>query len=243
MRSCSPIKRRGRCSGRRPLPLTRARAGSCAISEITGAVSSYYSDRLRQYGATPAGVDWSSRESQRLRFIQLLKLINLDSAPSLIDYGCGYGALAQYLIEEHLDFTYVGFDLAESMVEAARSLIDDERCRFTAREADLQPADYVLASGIFNVKLQTDDEAWHEYVVNVLDSLASLGSKGFAFNMLSRHADPHLMRGDLYYADPGRYLRLCTERYSRRVVLLHDYELYEFTVLVRLGTAPKPLAA
>jgi hypothetical protein len=129
------------------------------------------------------------------------------------------------------------------MVKTARSLIDDERCRFTTSEGELERADYTLASGIFNVKLQTDDATWHDYVVSVLDSLSSLSGMGFAFNMLSRHADPQLMRSDLYYADPGRYLRLCAERYSRSVALLHDYGLYEFTVIVRLGTPPKPLAA
>jgi hypothetical protein len=61
--------------------------------------------------------------------------------------------------------------------------------------------------------------------------------------MLTRYADPQLMRKDLYYADPGRYFRLCKERYSRNVALLHDYDLYEFTILVRLGADAKPLVS
>jgi SAM-dependent methyltransferase len=206
-------------------------------------VSDYYTTRLEQHGATPAGVDWSSEESQRVRFAELLKLVDWDGAPSLIDYGCGYGALAQQLGREVQHFSYTGFDLAESMIEAARSLVDDPRCRFTADERELASADYALASGIFNVRLETDQARWHDYVVEVLDVLASRSERGFAFNMLTRYADPPLMRGDLYYADPGRYFQLCKERYSRHVSLLHDYELFEFTIHVRLGSEPKLLVA
>lgn len=161
----------------------------------------------------------------------------------MIDYGCGYGALAQMLGERTADFTYTGYDVAQSMIDAARSLVDDTRCRFTASEGDLTAADCTIASGIFNVKLGATNSAWHDYIVSTLDVIASLSSKGFAFNMLTRYADPPLMRDDLYYADPGRYFQLCKERYARDVTLLHDYELYEFTILVRCGSPPKPLAA
>ena len=41
------------------------------------------------------------------------------------------------------------------------------------------------------------------------------------------------MRGHLYYADPASVFDLCMRRYSRHVALLHDYGLYEFTILVR----------
>jgi hypothetical protein len=57
---------------------------------------------------------------------------------------------------------------------------------------------------------------------------------GMAFNMLTAYADRERMRTDLYYADPHKYFDLCRERYSRNVALLHDYDLYEFTIGVRL---------
>jgi len=209
---------------------------------IHESVSSYYAARLRQHGATPAGVDWSSAESQQLRFEQLLRLLDGTGRPTLLDYGCGYGALAQQLCATDADFSYTGFDLAESMISMARSQIEDVRCSFTSDRNALTDYDYTLASGIFNVRLQTDEKSWHEYVASTLEAIASHSRRGFAFNMLTRYSDPHLMRDDLYYADPGRYFRLCKERYSREVALLHDYELFEFTILVRLGSPPKSMA-
>jgi hypothetical protein len=145
------------------------------------------------------------------------------------------------VIERGMDFTYTGYDASEEMVSTARSLLDDTRCRFTSREGDLERADYTLASGVFNVKLTVDEADWRAYVGSTLDALAAHSTRGFAFNMLTRFADAELMRDDLYYADPMHYFALCKERYSRNVALLHDYGLYEFTVLVRLGAPPKPL--
>jgi SAM-dependent methyltransferase len=188
-------------------------------------------------------VDWSTEGSQQLRFTQLLRLVDGESRPTIVDYGCGYGALAQRLIADDRDFTYVGFDISESMIEVARSLINDHRCRFTTREEDVEPADFTLASGIFNVRLHATEPEWHDYVLSTVERIAGHSMRGFAFNMLTRYADPPLMRNRLYYADPARYFALCKGCYSRNVALLHDYDLYEFTLLVRLGQAPTPLAS
>jgi hypothetical protein len=59
-----------------------------------------------------------------------------------------------------------------------------------------------------------------------------------AFNALTSHSDQERMRPDLFYANPAFMLDHCLSRYSRNVVVNHDYELYEFTVLVRLDGRP-----
>ena len=41
------------------------------------------------------------------------------------------------------------------------------------------------------------------------------------------------MLADLYYADPCALFDHCKTKYSRNVALLHDYGLYEFTLIVR----------
>ncbi len=51
--------------------------------------------------------------------------------------------------------------------------------------------------------------------------------------MLTNCSDAHLMHDDLHYADPLETFERCKPRCSRHVALLHNYALYEFTVLVR----------
>jgi SAM-dependent methyltransferase len=202
----------------------------------------YYAEKLAAHGGTPHGVDWASEASQQLRFSQLLRVATGERALSVLDYGCGYGALAQRLISEGRLAHYTGFDACAPMVATARSIVRDSRCTFTDDNSELPLADYTFASGVFNVRLEASDAKWHEHVASTLTALADHSIRGFAFNMLTRYADRDLMRDYLYYAEPERYFRLCKETCSRNVALLHDYDLYEFTLLVRLDSEPKPLA-
>lgn len=94
-------------------------------------------------------------------------------------------------------------------------------------------SDYSIASGIFNVRQGRSDEEWLAYVEETLDALDRTSRLGFAFNCLTSYSDADKMRDYLYYADPCALFDLCKKRYSRNVAILHDYDLYEFTVLVR----------
>lgn len=201
------------------------------MKSILSQVQEYYDEKLQTHGATARGVDWKSPESQELRFAQLVKLIDASRPFSINDYGCGYGALVDYLERGSREFQYVGFDISPKMIAKAQEL--HPRARFVSDRDQLQQADYTLASGIFNVKLNTDETAWKNYLLEVLETMNSLSRTGFAFNALTKYSDAEFMRPDLYYADPLFLFDYCKTRYSRFVTLLHDYPLYEFTILVR----------
>jgi SAM-dependent methyltransferase len=197
-------------------------------------IKTYFGEKLASYGATPRGADWNSAESQTIRFEQLAKVVDPPQGFSLIDYGCGYGALAGFLKARGYHFRYTGYDLLESMVLEGRQLFgDDPNCTFTSQERDLPTADYAVASGIFNIKFQSGDEDWTAYVLGILRRMHELSSKGFAFNMLTSYSDSDHMRPDLYYADPCFIFDYCKRHFARNVALLHDYGLYDFTILVR----------
>jgi hypothetical protein len=76
-------------------------------------------------------------------------------------------------------------------------------------------------------------DKWAEYVRKIIDILADVGRRGFAFNILTLSSDPERRRSDLYYADPVEMLSYCLSRFGRSVALLQDYGLYDFTVIVR----------
>jgi SAM-dependent methyltransferase len=197
-------------------------------------IRSYFSEKLETFGATPRGVDWNSEASQEQRFTQLLKVCDRSSEFSINDYGCGYGALADYLSTQGYIFRYSGYDMLQSMVVKAQELHQDcLNCTFTWQETDLEVADYTIASGIFNVKFQASDREWTDYVVQILGKMHALSSKGFAFNMLTSYSDAEYMRPELFYADPCFFFDYCKREFSRSVALLHDYGFYDFTIIVR----------
>ena len=198
------------------------------------AVQRYYSKKVVAHGPTAKGVDWNDTASQELRFDQLLKVVDAGAPFTINDYGCGYGALADHLRARGYDFTYTGFDISEEMLARARELHGE---RFVGRDEELEPADYTVASGIFNVKLDAPVAEWEAHTLRTLARLDELSTRGFAFNMLTSYSDPERMRDDLYYPDPRVLFDHCKRTHSRWVALLHDYGLYEFTILVRKEAA------
>lgn len=204
--------------------------------ELLGEVAGYYTARLAEHGDTPRGVDWNGAESQHLRFAQLSRVIAGDVPFSINDLGCGYGALNDYLRGQYPAFDFAGYDIAASMIDTARGRVGERAdTRFVVASEPDRVADYGVASGIFNVRLGHGDDEWFEYVTATLDVLDRTSRRGFAFNCLTSYSDADKMRDTLYYADPGRLFDLCKRRYARNVALLHDYGLYEFTILVRKG--------
>lgn len=197
-------------------------------------IAEYYSSKLAQYGETPRGVDWNGQESQSLRFEQLCQVIESSSSFSVNDLGCGYGALYDFMVRRYESFSYFGIDIVDSMIQAARQRFQDKAgVSFSLANVPEKTADYGFASGIFNVRLGRSDDDWQSYLEATLDGLDQTSRFGFAFNCLTCYSDAHKMHDYLYYADPCTLFDLCKRRYSRNVALLHDYGLYEFTILVR----------
>jgi len=200
-------------------------------NDILTEVAEYYTLKLSEYGETPLGVDWNGEESQVLRFEQLSKVIGHNNQFSINDLGCGYGALYEFLAKRYQSFSYSGFDVSQSMISAAQKRYANA-CFLVAHEPDAD-ADFGVASGVFNVRLEQSDIDWKHYIEATLDILNKTSRLGFAFNCLTSYSDAHKMRDYLYYANPCELFDLCKRKYSRNVALIHDYELYEFTILVR----------
>ena len=196
-------------------------------------VKSYFDKRIQEHGASPRGSDWNSETSQNIRFDQLLKVVEMQSF-SLLDYGCGYGALADYLDAKGFEADYYGYDILESAIEAARKAhMDKPRRVFFTDKSQLPICDYTVASGIFNFRGEQSFEAWTEYVLGSLTEFNQLSLHGFSSNFLTKYSDAEKMRSDLYYADPLFLFDYCKSNFSKNVALLHDYRLYDFTLIVR----------
>ena len=206
------------------------------IDETQKKLNEYFSEKLDTFGATSKGVDYNGPEAQERRFEQLVKVIDPSQPFTVIDYGSGYGAMFDFLSTKGWKFEYYGVDLIEKMVIAGREAHKDfQNAHFTTAENELPVADYLLAGAIFNIKLETPYDEWQDFAVRTLHSMNSLCSKGFSFNMLTKYSDAERMaqRPDLFYGDPLFFFDLCKHHFSRNVALLHDYGLYDFTILVR----------
>jgi SAM-dependent methyltransferase len=197
-------------------------------------VKNYFTEKLEQHGATHHGVDYNSTESQHIRFYQLTKVIDPSVEYSLLDFGSGYGGMYDYLRGLGHKLHYIGYDIADSMVLKGREMHpNDPNCVFTEKIKEIPILDYAVVSGTFNMKLDADFDVWTQIVIDSLEQMNARAKKGIAFNMLTRYSDAEKMRPDLYYGDPCYFFDFCKRNFSRNVALLHDYDLYDFTILVR----------
>lgn len=204
------------------------------MDEILTDVASYYAARINEHGQTAAGVDWNSYAGQIMRFNQLLRVVDASQQYSIADIGCGYGALLDHLSQLGHNTRYVGIDIAAPMIEAARlRFAASTDATFKVDNSPGEIVDYCVASGIFNVRLGRTDDEWLAYLIDSLDMMNATSRIGFSFNCLTSYSDADRMRPDLYYANPLHLFDLCKRRFSTQVALLHDYELYEFTMIVR----------
>ena len=201
--------------------------------EVLDKISDYYTDKILEHGATPEGVDWNGEESQNKRFEQTSKIIGTKGKFSILDIGCGYGAYFNVLKENYSNFEYTGFDISKEMIESAKSLHTAEDANWIMNLEKGVKYDYVVSSGIFNVRLEETKESWLDFVDSQLQIHDQYSTKGFSCNFLTSYSDSHKMRDYLHYEEPFRVFDICKKVYSKDLAILHDYGLCEFTLIVR----------
>ena len=197
-------------------------------------ISKVFSFRIHTYGGTPAGVLWKTDEGQQLRFEVLFGLL-VDQPPfkpvSINDFGCGYGAMFDFLLDipSMAEMSYFGYDISREMIDTAKQHNLDRRANFRRASKVETPADYTFVSGTFNLNLQVNDGLWSTYVKSTLNQLWTMSNKGLAFNMLDKnHPD---QENGLYYATANDYMDFC-KTLSANVTLIDNYHLDEWTIFI-----------
>jgi cyclopropane fatty-acyl-phospholipid synthase-like methyltransferase len=205
-------------------------------SKLLTRITRAYERRLSQYGNDPRGVFWQNKEYQFKRF-EILSHI-FDPADykkniSIHDFGCGYGALFEYLIGKPImeNAQYIGTDMSSQMITAARKKVTDQRAEFRRNLIAIDAADYTLVSGTFNMHLGQDEEEWEAYIKASLLQLWSKTRVGLAFNMLRDDAEYHY--DGLFYINGHDLFDFCATRLSPNVEIQNDSPLPDWTIFVR----------
>jgi len=195
-----------------------------------------YERRLRQFGAEARGVFWKDEDLQRQRYDILSAIFDdIDQAGGLTihDFGCGYGALFDYLKDMPVMKAsgYIGTDMSVDMITQAKRRISDPRTSFIRHLMAVDVADYTFASGTYNMHVGQNEEDWETYVKASLKQLWSKTRKGLAFNMLRDDADERY--DGLYYINGRDLFDFCTRELSPNVILQNDSPLPDWTFFVR----------
>ena len=130
-------------------------------------------------------------QGQQLRF-RVLSGILTDLRPSasvsINDFGCGYGALYDFLLKVPSmgELSYFGYDISKDMIDTAKKCKYDSGATFRKASKIDTSADYTFVSGTFNLNLDVDDHLWGTYVKSTLSQLWSKSESPRAQRLLHR---------------------------------------------------------
>ena len=203
--------------------------------------SAYYAERASERERARQ-VGWRDERAQLARFGQLARAIDhaAGAAFDVADIGCGLGDLLPFLRAAGFSRArYAGYDVLPGMVEAATAHHRDPDAAFRPIRdmAEVAPADYCFASGIFNARNDHADEVWEEHVRVIVRAMVAKSRCAVAFNMLSTYSDEDRRDASLFYVDPGAMFAWCKRELTSDVALLHDYGHWDFTIVLRTGGA------
>ncbi len=187
----------------------------------------WYEDKVQRFGYDHRGLGFRNRSSQERRFEALLQLGDF-AGRRLLDVGCGFGDLLDFLIERGIRPIYTGIDLCEPMVRRCRERFSGASAqRFEV--ADVldyrpdEPYDFVVASGIFGL----DAAGARERIRPTLERMLDWARVGAAANFLSRRTpSPAQAR---VYVEPSEVLAMGLEL-TPAARLDHAYLPNDFTL-------------
>ena len=187
-----------------------------------------YEKSLHKFGYSSKSLCWG-QGNQYVRFGVLCNDIVSNAECSVLDVGCGFADLYDYLTLRGWYGKYEGIDIVPGLLEVARSrhpnlklhLMDlfDFDCKHSF--------DYVIASGIFNAKIEFEDNT--KYIQQALQKMFNISKVSVCVDFLSTYVD--YQHPIAWHTDPS-WAFAVGKSLSKRVALRHDYMPYEFALFI-----------
>lgn len=188
-------------------------------------IAAYFDQLVTQHGNDLRALDYGRPESQQRRFQTLAEVGDL-SGKHVLDVGCGFAHLADYLEARFDAVRYTGIDLTPSVLDVARQRRPD----LDLRLVDLMSLptddryDVVFANGIFYLLGQEAPVRMRAMIARLYE----LAAEAVAFCSLSTWAPIH--EPGEYHADPADVLAFCRTLTPwitlRHAHLPHDFTMY-----------------
>lgn len=188
----------------------------------------YHRHRIDTYqSGTVKALGWKREESQLKRFEVLSQVGDL-SGCSVLDVGCGYGDLKNFLDKRFENLTYIGIDQMPEFIATARERYQDSpdtyfyQTDFTT--VTFPQFEYVLASGALGYRCNNPD-----FYLDMIKKMYETATQAVAFNMLdaARFQEDELLVGH----DCEKIMSFC-HTLSPRTKMVKGYLDDDFTIMI-----------
>jgi len=187
-----------------------------------------YNKRLKKFGVKPKTLGWD-KERHFLRYHILLSQWTFNNN-SLLDFGCGFGDMYNYIQENKLNIIYNGYDINNDLIKEGIKKYQ----KIKLKSVDFLNSkdyyfDFIVSSGVHNFKIKDN---W-EFIEKTFEKFNRCAKKGFAINFISNKVQKEFKKEHLYYTSPSKILELAYQ-FSNKVILRNDYMPFEFTIFIDL---------
>jgi SAM-dependent methyltransferase len=181
----------------------------------------FYTSAIKIYGLTAKGVNWTSKQSQELRFDMILNMLpqNLSNT-TIVDAGCGFGDFYLYMQKKkRTPKRYIGIDSLTDMCSISSYTTGCEIIEADICKDKLPSADFYICSGAMNTL-----EFFETYLF--IQNCYKSSSIAFIFNIL--HGDK---KSETYnYLSTLKIKNIAKELNIQEVKFIKEYMKNDITV-------------
>lgn len=188
-----------------------------------------YKQKFKEFGASPMALQWKSKGAAHQRFRQFWAEIDFNGK-SVLDVGCGFGELGNFLTKRYKNVRYKGVDVVTEFIENGKIKYPDLTLETVDYFNHPLPENYdiIICSGALNSNLKNNLMFRKNAIKIMFDHTTNV----LAFNMLGSYPQPENNKiSNVWYADSMEILEYCFTL-TRRVILRHHYHPKDFTIFM-----------
>lgn len=187
----------------------------------------WYRQRLSKYGSGIRALSSGTEARRSMRF-DVLSSVGIEPGVSVLDVGCGFADFFEYLQLRGCEVDYTGIDLVPELIEQAHARQPGLDVRVQDLQLDMLPSasyDFVVCSQTFNLRFDNKSHDNTALVEDMMRRMFAIARRGMAIDFVTDHVD--FQEEYLNYRSPESMFRFA-KTLTRRVLLRHDYPLFEF---------------
>lgn len=196
-----------------------------------GEVADLYEAAYQEHGRSLSAI-FIPKGRQKERFDALTRPITGEGF-TILDYGCGFGHLKDYLDQKFTQYHYTGVDITASFIQ-------DNIARFSGQKnslfqqiasyKDVQGQyDYILSAGVFNLRYSNNPTLNKQFVYDSITHLFHCANTALLIDFMP--ADVDYMQESAYHQDVMEIYDFFRKNLTRRLILDQSYMPYEYCLI------------